>query len=265
MFVQFVLLISLCYLSLSHANDHSRHLGASLEKFCTEKQLASENICKKLKLSKNQKILSHYKTKPLHLQAMHVHLPQLKVIEEEDDFFNDNIYMWFIMTVDGIPYSKVTSIYRGLDEGDILVFNHIDRIINDLIYKRQLIIEWGIVESDGDDISKLQELSRQSLRLIQLYMQSDASQSSSQLSIALHQQSAEVLAKLLELDHDDKLISGTLVLDARATNQTINVGGLYDFNQGFKGSHLGSDWHYELTWRFLMVDISPPALFYNPK
>tara|TARA_R110000868_G_scaffold100128_1_gene275337 strand:+ start:4643 stop:5437 length:795 start_codon:yes stop_codon:yes gene_type:complete len=264
MFIQFITLLSLCFLNLSHASSPN-HLSTSLRDFCSRADLVKAVACQRLDSFKHRTSFFHYKTKPLQIQAMHVHLPKLKVIEEEDDFLNDNIYMWFIMTVDGIPYSKVTSIYRGLDEGDTLVFNHIDRIINNLNYRKQLIIEWGIVESDGDDITKLQEISKQTLRLIRLYFESNSGQSAHQLSIALNQQSAEVMAQLLRLDHDDKLVSGTLILDARDTNQTISIGGLYEFNQDFKGKHHGSDWHYELTWRFLMVDISPSALFYNHK
>src|SRR5690606_2424766 len=90
---------------------------------------------KRCRLIANSKIRS-LNTDPLIIkgstQALYLHLPKLDVIEEEDDFFNDDLYMWFVITRDGIPTIKVTKIYKGIDEGQTLMFDHEDRIISNL-------------------------------------------------------------------------------------------------------------------------------------
>tara|TARA_R110000868_G_scaffold132566_4_gene343761 strand:- start:16405 stop:17193 length:789 start_codon:yes stop_codon:yes gene_type:complete len=262
MIFRFIFCLLLCFSCLSHAQEQS--LISKIRELCGEGNIAflSQENCLRFNNTKFSVAPLHFHARQqLSVQAMHVHLPSLKVIEEEDDFLNDNIYMWFIITVDGVPYSKVTEIYRNLDEGDILNFNHVDRVINNLNYTRQLIIDWGIVESDGDDISRLQEISKQTLQLVRLIVETQPDSSRAQLLLRLGEQTAQVMSLLMGLDHDDKLVSGTMILDSQSTSQTVDIGGLKELIQDFKGAHLGSDWHYQLRWRFLMVDISPPALF----
>lgn len=220
----------------------------------------SHKRCKSYRFIKKE---SYRPIKSLFLKTsgLHVHLPKLRVIEEEDDFFNDDIYMWFIITVDGIPYSKVTKIYRGLDEGETLLFDDQDRVINSFPYKRQLIIDWGIVESDGEDITEMQRLSTHAFKLISIVLeQADSGQRQTMLA-KLREETNAVMQLLLGLSHDDRLTNGTLVLDVHDTYRLWQNNGFLEQQQVFSGNHMGSDWKYQLTWRFLMVDIGPPALF----
>ena len=214
----------------------------------------------KASLPKQPKSIFEFKTSKS-ISLVHLHLPSLKVIEEEDDFFNDDIYMWFVITIDGIPYTKITKIYRGLDEGQTLQFDAEDRIINNLQYRRKAIIDWGIVESDGDDISEMQRLSRHALELVYLALnQQDDANNPSRIE-RLKDQTVKVMELLLGLDHDDRLTSGTLILDSSSTQRTWQNGGVYEFSQDFIGSHMNSDWHYQILWRLLVMDINPPRLF----
>ena len=192
---------------------------------------------------------------------VHLHLPSLKVIEEEDDFFNDDIYMWFVITIDGIPYTKVTKVYKGLGEGQTLQFDGEDRVISNLHFKRNAIIDWGIVESDGDDISEMQRLSQHALEIVYLAMNQQNDPNNPSRIELLKNQTAKVMELLLGLDHDDRLTSGTLILDSNTTQRTWQNGGIYEFVQDFTGSHMNSDWHYQILWRLLMEDITPSRLF----
>src|SRR5690606_31118066 len=74
------------------------------------------------------------------LSHLHLHLPWLTIIEEEDDILNDDIYMWFVITRDGVPQVKVTKIYRGLDEGSVLAFDSDDRIISNLPFFQHMLL-----------------------------------------------------------------------------------------------------------------------------
>lgn len=212
-----------------------------------------------LKRGQRRQLIQNQKLKANSL--VHLHLPQLKVIEEEDDFLNDDLYMWFVITIDGIPYTKITKIYKELDEGQVLLFDAEDRVINNLQFKRNAIIDWGIVESDGDDISEMQRLSRHALELVTLALnQLDEPTRASRIEL-LKDQTAKVLTLLLGLDHDDRLTSGTLILDSSTTHHVWQNAGFYEFSQDYMGEHLNSHWHYQLLWRFLMVDINPSRLF----
>lgn len=194
-------------------------------------------------------------------QALHLHLPRLHVIEEEDDFFNDDLYMWFVITRDGIPTVKVTKIYKGLDEGQTLIFDHEDRIISNLPFYQHMIVDFGVVESDGDDIREMQRLSRSALDLVVIAMGQLDPQLRSQVSVELKEEVAKVMELLLGLDHDDRLVTGSMLIDFRDTWQVWQNNGILERPQEFQGSHLGSDFKYRLTWRFLMVDFAPSPLF----
>lgn len=213
----------------------------------------------------NYKMVSAKKIKPIHLKinryALHVHVPQIEVIEEEDDFFNDDLYMWFVITRDGITHTKVTKIYRGLDEGDILIFDDQDRVVSNIPFYQHLIIDYGIVESDGDDISELRRLSNNALNLVQEIIATLDRDLRNQALAQLNQETSAVLQLLLSLNHDDRLVSSSIHITYKNTYQTWQNAGVLERSQDFSGSHWGSDWHYRLKWRFLMVDIGPPALF----
>lgn len=194
-------------------------------------------------------------------QALHLHLPRLDVIEEEDDFLNDDLYMWFVITRDGIPTVKVTKIYKGLDEGQALIFDHEDRFISNLPFYQHMIVDFGIVESDGDDIREMQRLSRSALNLVVTALAQLDPEIRASVSLELKEEVAKVMEILLGLDHDDRLVTGSMLIDFRDTWQVWQNGGVLERPQEFEGSHLGSDFKYRLTWRFLMVDFAPPALF----
>ncbi len=269
-----LLILLLLFIKSAHALTLSESVHQSLINYCNgnkAKSVLDERIFK-LKPSKKRcvsfKALSTKPNKyflkiktPKTKSLVHLHLPSLKVIEEEDDFFNDDIYMWFVITLDGIPYIKVTKIYKGLDEGQTLQFDAADRVINDLQFKRTAIIDWGIVESDGDDISEMRRLSQHALELVYLAMNQQDDPNNPTRIEQLKDQTAKVMELLLGLDHDDRLTSGTLILDSTSTQTTWQNGGIYEFSQDFTGSHMNSDWHYQILWRLLMVDINPSRLF----
>jgi len=194
--------------------------------------------------------------------ALHVHLPRIMIIEEEDDFFNDDLYMWFIITRDGLTYPKMTQIYRGYDEGSTLVFNHEDRIISNQPFKQHLIIDYGLIESDGDDIKELKSIIDQTLRLLELM---NKSQAQSQIRERLLQEARLFMSKLLDLNNDDRLFSTSLNITYEHTLHAWENQHFYEELQEFRGQNNGSDWHYQLAWRFFLVDITPSALFLGSK
>ncbi len=267
-----LVLLTLFFLKSAQAFTLSTLIHQSLTNYCNGLKATSDLDKRILKLKPNIKRCQYFNSnrvyQPKSIQRIeaskslvHLHLPSLKVIEEEDDFFNDDIYMWFVITLDGIPYTKVTKIYKGLDEGQTLLFDAEDRVINNLQFKRNAIIDWGIVESDGDDISEMQRLSRHALDLVFLALQGRENPDHPSQVEQLKEQTVQVITLLLGLDHDDRLTSGTLILDSASSQRTWQNGGIYEFSQDFSGSHMNSDWHYQILWRLLLVDITPSRLF----
>lgn len=89
-----------------------------------------------------------------------IHLNKLKVIEDYDDLINDDIYLYVITTIANKIHLKLTNVYRGLDEGDSFYFFPDDRILarNIDLRKGPVIIDFGIIEADGEDINILKQL-----------------------------------------------------------------------------------------------------------
>ena len=193
--------------------------------------------------------------------SLHVHLPRIEIIEEEDDFFNDDIYMWFIITRDGLTYAKMTQIYRNYDEGSILVLNQDDRIISNQPFYQHLIIDYGLVESDGDDTRELLKISENASRILTQLNQSKSFARKDELRELLLRESRLFMQTLLSFNHDDRLISSSLNITYQHTHRTWQNSLFYEDMQEFRGQNNASDWHYKLIWRYLLVDNTPSALF----
>lgn len=142
-----------------------------------------------------------------------LHAIKLKVVEESDDYLNDDLYLYFFVTDGTVPSGKVTSVYRGLDEGDSFYLNPLDRIIYPLGMgakspQQHLIIDYGIMESDGDDIKSLQKLSDAVIEIAMLVYSAKDPQHS-ELIKNLRQEVKALAKLLLEFDDDDHLITGS--------------------------------------------------------
>src|SRR5690606_37877520 len=80
--------------------------------------------------------------------AISLHFTKVKVEEESDDVFNDDLYFYFFLTDGVIPSGKVTSIYKNLDEGDSVHIMPADRVLYPVTGeakspRRHLIVDYG--------------------------------------------------------------------------------------------------------------------------
>ncbi len=264
-----VAIIILCTSFHAHANlAAAPQIAHALKRYCESKHPSSglERAIHNLRPKRCHRFLKnsgnpiHLRFPPKHISLahLHLHLPQVEVIEEEDDFFNDDLYMWFVITRDGVPQTKVTKIYRNYDEHSVLLFDSEDRIISNFPFYQHMIVDFGLVESDGDDITEMQRLSAHALELVQLVYQAQTPQQQASLGHQLRQETIAVMNLLLGLDHDDRLFSGTLNITFEHTYQAWQNGGVFENLQEFRGRHLGSDWHYRITWRYLLIEVTNP-------
>lgn len=181
---------------------------------------------------------------------------KFKVVEESDDWFNDDIYVYFFITDGVIPTGKVTSIYKGLDQGQSFFFNEIDRAIFPLTGvpakkpENHLIIDYGIVESDGDDTKELQKLSSIIIDLaIAVYSTYDPQ--TAQILVNLRKEIKALAEMLLSLNHDDRLATGTIGYKVSELEEMLKDETYVEVSRKHDGGGDLSKWEYKLYFRFL--------------
>ncbi len=178
------------------------------------------------------------------------------VVEESDDFFNDDIYCYFFVTDGVIPTGKVTSIYKGLDEGETFFFNEVDRAIYPLLGvpakapDNHLIIDYGIIESDGDDIKDLQKLSSIIIDIaISVYSQIDPEHA--QVIVNLRKEVKALADLLLSLNNDDRLANGSFGYTTDELSEILREHSYVEFKKVHKKESRFDDWEYHLRFRLL--------------
>lgn len=188
---------------------------------------------------------------------MALHAFKMKVVEESDGWLKDDIYAFFFVTDGVIPTGKVTTIYKGLDQGQSFFFNEIDRAIFPLIGvpakrpENHLIIDYGLIESDGDDIKEMQKLSSIIIDLaIAVYSTYDPQ--NAQILINLRKEIKALTEMLLGLNNDDRLATGTIAYKANELAEMLRNNSYIEFKKIHKNKPSSlPNWEYELHFRLL--------------
>jgi len=190
------------------------------------------------------------------LPELGFHAYKLDIIEEDDDLWNDNIYCYFFTTDGVIPSGKVTSIYKGNNQGDSFFFNEIDRVlfpVPGIVAAKpnnHLIVDYGIIESDGDDIKNMQKISGIIID-IAVVVFAAAYPEVGPLILELRQEVKNLANALLELNHDDRLATGSVHLSAKDMAAILSENSYYEFSKTHKGTHGLSNWEYKMHFRLL--------------
>lgn len=184
--------------------------------------------------------------------ALHAH--KFLVAEESDDVTNDDIYLSFFITDGWIPTGRVTSIYRGLDEGDSFLFNLEDRalfpVVGGLqIPRGQLIVDYMIIESDGDDITEMKRISG---FITDLAIEYYRRQYGNEGEILRLREEVRLLSNaLLDLDHDDRLVTSTWSPGPEEVSELFGMGRFAEVTRTHKQSSPWGDFKYKLTLRLI--------------
>jgi hypothetical protein len=186
-----------------------------------------------------------------------VHAVKLRVVEESDDWLKDDVYAYFFVTDGVIPTGRVSSIYKGLSAGQSFFFNEIDRAIFPLVGvpakrpENHLIIDYGIVESDGDDVRDLQKLSAIIIDLaIAVYTSYDPQ--TAQVLLNLRKEIKALAELLLSLNNDDRLTTGTIAYKVAELDELLRDRTFVEVTRKHKSDPDDfSAWDYRLTFRFL--------------
>lgn len=185
-----------------------------------------------------------------------VHAFRFKANRISDTWFRDDVYVYFFMTDGVIPTGKVTSIYKGLSSGQSFFFNEVDRAIFPLVGvpakrpENHLIIDYGIIESDGDDIKEMQKLSSIIIDIaIAVYSTYDPQ--NAQILVNLRKEIKALADLLLSLNNDDRMAEGSIAWKAKELEELLRD---ETFVEITKRHHSKADFNkfdYELSFRLL--------------
>lgn len=185
-----------------------------------------------------------------------LHAFRMDVVEESDDFFKDDIYVYYFITDGVIPTGKVTSIYKGIKAGQSFFFNEIDRAIYPLVGipakspENHLIVDYGIIESDGDDIKDLQKLSSIIIDIaIAVYSSYDPQ--NAEILIKLRKEIKALADLLLSMNNDDRLVTGTFGFKANEIADVLGNSSYIEFKKTHKHDSTFDSWEYDLRFRMI--------------
>jgi hypothetical protein len=192
-----------------------------------------------------------------HNLAVSLQVVKLFVKEESDDYFNDDLYLYYFVTDGLIPYGKVTSVYKNLDEGESFFFNEYDRLVFPLTGgakspTQHLIIDYGIVESDGDDIKDLQKLSIMVVDMaIAVYGAVDPQ--TTQVLAPLRKEVVALATLLISFQNDDRLVTSSFGFTNQEIDSLMTPATVYEFKRKHKKKSRFDSWEYDLMFRFLRI------------
>jgi hypothetical protein len=184
-----------------------------------------------------------------------LHAFRLDVVEDHDDLFNDDVYAYFITTHDDLVWGKVTSIYTGLDQGDSVFLSPEDRGLfgprgEKLVAKNHLLVDFGLIESDGDDVKQLQKLSDVivDLAIVALTVAEPTA------GAAAAQARAEVknlLHLVIAMDKDDRLVTDTLRFTPDTVETMLGADSVVEMDRFYERKKFMSRFAWRVHFRLL--------------
>lgn len=205
-------------------------------------------------LSPHENYLTQNKAVP----KIAVHIFRFDVIEEVDDIQNDDIYCYFFTTDGIIPTGKTTSIYKNLNQNDSFFFSAKDRVVFPSLGvarakapTNHLIIDYGIIESDGDDIREMKKITDIVIDLaLAVYAAIDPQRSP--IIRKLRKEVKNLARALLSLNQDDRMATGSLYFHAQDLIKYFPGGRtFYHMSKVHHGKDGMSKWMYRINFRLL--------------
>ena len=238
---------------------NSQYYSSSL---ILEKSFISKNFLKGLKidvkaqipLERDRSSSNHSSTIFLDpsLHSITLDMYMLTVFNAEDDLFGDDIYIYSITSDGPIPRAKTTSIYKNLASGDSTLLSPEDRrlfplVDIHLIPQNDLIVDYTLIESDGDDTEELKKLIDVLFPLVLAAYQS-LKTTNPNIILSLHQELKAIAKYLLELNNDDRHFTKTLYISNSDLLQLVDIRHKVYIHRKH-GHHWGSKWDYQLKFR----------------
>lgn len=188
--------------------------------------------------------------------APELSLHAVKIDVKKASDYRDDIYAYFFITDGVIPTGKVSSIYKATGSGQGFFFNQVDRAIFPLIGipakspSNHLIVDYGIVESDGDDVKRLQALSDIIIDIaITVYASQDPT--GGQILINLRKEVKALAGLLISFNTDDRLVTDSFGYTAAQLAELLKDQTFVEIPRSHKGQDRWTSWDYTIHFRLL--------------
>lgn len=184
----------------------------------------------------------------INLQAI-----KLEVLNPEDDVTKDDVYLYFFISDGHQTIGKVTDIYRGLARDESILFKSADRLLYPLDGTRThqpsgyFLVDYGLVESDGDDVRELKKLTALIIDLTALILAATQPEQG-ELLIRLRAEVKNLADALLSGEHDDELVASTWELTELELTQ-LSEKGYVNIWRKHGRDHMFGSWKYRLNLR----------------
>jgi hypothetical protein len=195
----------------------------------------------------------------LTMPRMALHAYEFEMIDENNDFLKDDIYFYFYTTDGAVTTGRVTEIYKGISQGQSFFLTAKDRVLfptKDIGYAtpyKHLIIDYSIIESDGDDIRDMQKLSRAMIPLATaaygLYTGDMATVLTSAASVTLRKEVGKLSDSLIALNNDNRLVNESLLYTPKKLLNTFADEDIIEFTKSYGGRTSWHYWKYKLNFR----------------
>ena len=181
---------------------------------------------------------------------------KIDVVKASDTWFKDDVYAYFFITDGVIPTGKVSTTYKGIGSGQSFFFNEVDRAIYPLVGvpskapENHLIIDYGIIESDGDDTKEMQKLSTIIIDIaIAVYSSYDPQ--NAEILVNLRKEIQALAQLLISLNHDDRLATGTFGFKAEELHKMLEADSYVDLKKKHVSKEWMNSWEYHISFRLL--------------
>jgi hypothetical protein len=191
-------------------------------------------------------------TKMTRLPAFALHAWKLEVREPSDDVWKDDVYAYFFVTVDGVTTGRVTGVQRHVAAGGVVMFAPDERGLFPMsggyaVPGGTLHVDYGVVESDGDDVTRLRELTGLVVDLAIAYYAVMEPQGG-HLAIQLRQEVRALAEAIASLDRDDRLAAGSFTVGA---GDVPLPGEWRELTRRHRSRAFFDSWDYRLSWRLM--------------
>ena len=153
-----------------------------------------------------------------------------------------------------------TDIYKSIDQGQAVMLGPQDRIlypppgIEMKTPESHLIVDYGIMESDGDDIKAMQDLSSKILVLAKQVLELLYPEYSP-LTEVIARETETLLHAIMALNSDDRMAVGTVHLTNERMRSLLAGTSYHEFSRRHAGRSYefpwSSDWEYRVHFRLL--------------
>lgn len=189
--------------------------------------------------------------------AIAFQMNKVSVLEDSDDWFDDDVYAYFFITDGLTTTAKITDTYKNVDEGEAFFLSIKDRKLFPVIgsdakaLTSHLIVDMGIVESDGDDIAEAKKITGIIIDIAIVIISSQNPEVGREL--AKLRKEIKALADFFNnLNKDDRLITDSLIFNSGDLEKMLPDGRtVYPFSKKYSGKDRWSEWEYQVDFRVL--------------